>query len=273
MTDIDPDRPGKEIFMVHEGGTYAPYGYSLRDAKTGKVIYGAYSGKDTGRGMIGDIDPDQRGLETWAIGLWTAAGKQLDTKMPGTNMSIKWAANMTTQIVNGAIDVTPTIEDWRRGTLLTATGTKTNNYTKGTPSLAADIFGDWREEMLVRTVDSSAIRIYLSTEPTTHKLYTLMHDPQYRADVARQNTGYNQPSYTSFYFASDMDWANVPIPKLYTPRALIEEESSVEADEVEASEIDEKEVDGTEVNKTKANGTEIDAKELKAESVESAEDL
>lgn len=243
VTDIDPDRPGKEIFMVHEGGTYAPYGYSLRDAKTGKVIYGGYSGKDTGRGMIGDIDPDQRGLETWAMGLWTAAGKQLGTKMPGTNMSIKWAANMTTQIVNGAIDVTPTIEDWKRGTLLTATGTKTNNYTKGTPSLVADIFGDWREEMLVRTADSSAIRIYLSTEPTTHKLYTLMHDPQYRADVARQNTGYNQPSYTSFYFASDMDWANVPIPKLNTPRAMMGEESSDEADQVEVSEIDGKDLE------------------------------
>ena len=34
---------------------------------------------------------------------------------------------------------------------------------------------------------------------TDHKLYTLMHDPQYRAEVARQQTTYNQPSYPSFY--------------------------------------------------------------------------
>lgn len=268
VTDIDPDRPGKEIFMVHEGGTYAPYGYSLRDAKTGKVIYGGYSGKDTGRGMIGDIDSDQRGLETWAIGIWTAAGKQLDTRMPGTNMSIKWAADMTTQIVNGAIDVTPAIEDWKRGTLLTATGTKTNNYTKGTPSLVADIFGDWREEMLVRTADSSAIRIYLSTEPTAHKLYTLMHDRQYRAEVARQNTCYNQPSYTSFYFASDMDWAKVPIPKLYTPRALMEEENSDEADTIEALEVEGKAIDVKKVDEA-----ERDTKELKSDSADPAESL
>ena len=46
---------------------------------------------------------------------------------------------------------------------------------------------------------------------TTHKLYTLMHDPQYRAEVARQQTTYNQPSYTGFYLASDMDWSNVPV--------------------------------------------------------------
>lgn len=220
VTDIDPDRPGQEIFMVHEGGTWAPYGYSLRDAKTGEVIYGGYTGKDTGRGMVGDVDPDHNGLETWAVGLWTADGGQIDTSAPGTNMNIKWSANMTTQIVSGAIDVTPTIEDWKKGRLLTAEGTRTNNYTKGTPGLVADILGDWREEMLVRTTDSSAIRIYLSTEVTDRKLYTLMHDAQYRAEVARQNTAYNQPAYTSFYLASDIDWADVPIADIHTPGML-----------------------------------------------------
>ncbi|WP_409993696.1 rhamnogalacturonan lyase [Saccharococcus caldoxylosilyticus] len=220
VTDIDPNRSGLEIFMVHEGAQWAPYGYSLRDAKTGEVIYGGYTGKDTGRGMVGDIDPSYPGLETWAVGLWTADGKQIDTKTPGTNMNIKWSADMTTQIVDGAIDATPTIKDWKKGTLLTAEGTRTNNYTKGNPCLVADIFGDWREELLVRTIDSSAIRIYTNTEITNHKLYTLMHDPQYRVEVARQNTAYNQPSYTSFYFGSDIDWRKVPVPTFWTPGIL-----------------------------------------------------
>ena len=57
VTDIDPNRPGLEIFTVHEGGTFAPYGYALRDAATGEVLYGDYTGRDTGRGMIGDVDP------------------------------------------------------------------------------------------------------------------------------------------------------------------------------------------------------------------------
>ncbi|MGF7035648.1 hypothetical protein J2T17_006681 [Paenibacillus mucilaginosus] len=220
VTDIDPDRPGQEIFMVHEGGAYAPYGYALKDAKTGKVIYGGYTGKDTGRGMVGDVDPARRGLETWAVGLWTAQGEKIGTTAPGTNMNIKWAADMTTQIVNGAIEATPSIDDWTRGRLLTAEGTRTNNYTKGNPGLVADIFGDWREELLVRTADSTAIRVYLSTEVTNRKLYTLMHDPQYRAEVARQNTGYNQPSYTSFYFASDTDFRKVSVPSYWTPGLL-----------------------------------------------------
>jgi rhamnogalacturonan endolyase len=212
VTDIDPGRPGKEIFTCHEGATSAPYGYALRDAATGEVLYGEYSGRDTGRAMVGDIRPEVPGLETWSTRLRSASGDALDTRLPGTNQSIRWAADMTTQIVNGTGDATPTIDDWRRGTLLAATGTRTNNGTKGNPSLVADVLGDWREELLVRTADSTAVRIYLSTEVTDRKLYTLMHDVQYRAEVARQQTTYNQPSYTGFYLGSDLDWSKVPVP-------------------------------------------------------------
>ncbi|MGP3966460.1 rhamnogalacturonan lyase [Streptomyces sp. 6N223] len=223
--DLDPERDGLEIFTVHEGGTYAPYGFAMRAAESGEVIYGDYTGVDTGRGMVGDVRPDVPGLETWAsvpqqasqTGLWSASGEHLGGETPGTNASIRWSGDLTTQFVEGtATDVleTPTIEDFRRGTLLNAEGTLTNNHTKGNPSLVADVFGDWREELMVRTADSSAMRIYISTEVTEHKLYTLMHDPQYRVDIARQQTGYNQPAYPSFYLASDMDFSEVPLPEL-----------------------------------------------------------
>jgi rhamnogalacturonan endolyase len=212
VTDIDPQRPGKEIFTCHENATTAPYGYALRDAATGVVLYGEYTGRDTGRAMVGDVVPEVPGLETWATRLRSADGDALSTQQPGTNQSIRWAGTMTTQIVNGSGDATPTIDDWQRGRLLTATGTRTNNGTKGNPSLVADILGDWREELLVRTADSTAVRIYLSTEVTDRMLYTLMHDVQYRAEVARQQTTYNQPSYTGFYLGSDIDWSRVPVP-------------------------------------------------------------
>jgi len=227
VTDIDPSRPGLEIWTAHEGGTFAPYGSAMRDAATGEVLFGAYSGRDTGRSMIGDVRSDVAGIEVWASmpggteasGLLSATGGILGTAIPGTNQSIRWAADLTTQIVDGALEVTPTIRDWTRGTLLTATGTLTNNGTKGNPSLVADVLGDWREELLVRTTDSTALRIYSSTEVTGHKLPTLMHDVQYRAEVARQNTTYNQPSYTSYYLASDMDFGVVPVlTEVATPR-------------------------------------------------------
>ncbi|MDQ0735715.1 hypothetical protein QFZ50_002178 [Arthrobacter agilis] len=220
VTDIDPDRPGQEIFSVHEGATGAPYGWAMRDASNGEVLFGGYTGKDTGRGMIGDIDPSVRGIENWAVGLRSASGQLLPGSGPGTNMSIRWAADGTTQLVNGTANQSTTIDDARRGRLLTATDTRTNNGTKGNPSLVADVLGDWREELLVRTADSSAIRIFMSTEVTDRKLYTLMHDPQYRAEIARQNTAYNQPAYTSFYLASDTDFTDVPVPDAFLPGAL-----------------------------------------------------
>uniref|UniRef100_UPI000556AED2 rhamnogalacturonan lyase family protein n=1 Tax=Glycomyces arizonensis TaxID=256035 RepID=UPI000556AED2 len=59
--DFDPNNEGLEIFTVHEGGVWAPYGYAMRDAATGEILWGGYTGRDTGRGMVGDIDPDSPG--------------------------------------------------------------------------------------------------------------------------------------------------------------------------------------------------------------------
>ncbi len=233
VTDIDPNREGLEIFAAHEGGTSAPYGYTMRDAATGDVLFGGYTGVDTARAMIGDIEPELPGYETWAaspedgtdgvVGLWSATGERLGDTIPGRNQSIRWAADLTTQQIHGATTETyqtPTIEDWTRGTLLTAEGTTTNNWWKGNPSLVADVLGDWREELFLPTLDQNAMRVYVSTEVTDHKMYTLMHDPQYRAEVARQQTTYNQPSYPSFYLASDTDWSQVPVPDYYAPGAV-----------------------------------------------------
>ncbi|RCK71446.1 rhamnogalacturonan lyase [Desertihabitans brevis] len=220
VTDLDPARPGLEIWTVHEGGASAPYGAAMRDAATGEVLFGAYSGRDTGRGMVGDVRPDVPGTEVWASmpvgtsasGLLSADGDVLGTATPGTNQSVRWAGDGTTQLVNGSRDQTPTIDDWTRGTLRTLSGTRTNNDTKGNPALVADVWGDWREEVLVRTADSSAIQVHTSTEVSRLKLATLMHDPQYRVEVARQNTAYNQPSHPGFHLSASTDWTTVPLP-------------------------------------------------------------
>ena len=97
--------------------------------------------------------------------------------------------------------------------MLKPEGTLTNNGTKGNPCLIADVFGDFREEIILRTADNSAVRIYTNTELTKHKLFTLMHDTMYRIGIAWQNNCYNQPCYTSFYYASDMDFKWV-LPQL-----------------------------------------------------------
>src|SRR5690606_778466 len=221
VSDLDPARPGLEIWTCHEGGAWAPYGSAMRDAATGDVLFGAYSGRDTGRCLAGDVRTDVPGLEVWASmpdgtdasGLLSASGEQLGAATPGTNQSVRWAADGSTQIITGAGDVTPQIVDGDGTVRETLEGTRTNNGTKGNPSLVADVLGDWREEVLVRTADSSALRLYLSTEPSDIALYTLMQDRQYRVEVARQQTTYNQPSYPSFYLETDTAWSTIPIPR------------------------------------------------------------
>lgn len=212
VADIDPDRPGLEIFSVFESGIYAPYGYALRDGKTGEVIFGEYAEKDLGRCMIGDINPDVRGLECWVYQVQSCTGKILADKPLGTNQSIRWAADMSTQVLDGMDifgDHQGIINDHTHGIMLKPEGVATNNGTKGNPCLIADIFGDWREELLLRKSDNSAIRIFMNTDITKHKIFTLMHDTQYRTAVAWQNNCYNQPGYTKFYFATDTDWKYV----------------------------------------------------------------
>ena len=210
---IDPDRPGMQIFNVFEGAKAAPWGFALRDAETGEVIFGEPADSDLGRCMVGDIDPKTRGLQCWVHDTFDCKGNKLNVPILGTNASIRWAADLSTQLIDGANYLTGEhigrIVDNTHGVMLEPEDTLTNNGTKGNPCLIADLFGDFREEILLRTRDSSAIRIYMNTEITGHKLFTLLHDIQYRVGVAWQNNCYNQPCYPKFYYASDMDWADV----------------------------------------------------------------
>ena len=213
VAKIDPDREGLQIFNVFEEGKAVPYGYALRDAKTGEVLFGEYYEGDLGRCMIGDVT-DGRGLEMWAMQMRNVKGEFLDVKNPSTNMRIYWAGDLTTQFTDtpdylGKEKKCGLISDHRHGVMLRPEGVLTNNGTKGNPGLVADIMGDFREELLLRTEDSTAIRIYMSTDATTHKLHTLLHDVQYRCGVAWQNNCYNQPVYPSFYYAHDMDFRDV----------------------------------------------------------------
>ena len=103
-------------------------------------------------------------------------------------------------------------------TIHTFPGAMHCNGTKRTPNVSADLFGDWREEVVFYDAnDPSKLRIYTTTIPTEHRLYTLMHDPMYRLGIAWQNTGYNQPPHLGFYIGDGLK--NIPWPEMYTPRS------------------------------------------------------
>ena len=220
MTDMDPDRPGQEIWQCHESPSqYKEYGLEFRDAKTGKPLWGVNGERnDVGRGNTADIDPRYKGYECWgAVGnLYDCKGNQIGTSKPSMNFSIWWDGDLNRELLNSN-----RIDKWdytnaKSINLLTAADYKSNNGTKSTPCVSADLFGDWREEVIFRKSDNSAIRIYTTNIPTTHKLYTLMHDTQYRVAIAWQNSAYNQPPHPSFYLGTDMEPQTKP--NVVTPK-------------------------------------------------------
>lgn len=213
--NLDPSRAGLEVFQVHEN-SHSPYGLSFRDAATGKLIWGVHAGKDVGRGMAADIDPRHEGAEVWANGgLYTAKGAKIGSALPSsTNFGIWWDGDLQRELLDSN-----RIDKWdyqnaRTINLLTAAGASSNNGTKATPALQADILGDWREEVIWRTAESSSLRIYTTTAVTNHRIYTLMHDAVYRLGIAWQNVGYNQPPHTSFYLGEGMPAQEKP--NIYT---------------------------------------------------------
>ena len=78
------------------------------------------------------------------------------------------------------------------------------NGTKANPSLQADLFGDWREEVVYPTSDGTALRVFSTTDTTDYKIKTLMQDPVYRSGVAAEQTAYNQPPHVGFYMGKEV---------------------------------------------------------------------
>lgn len=235
VADIDPDRPGLEIFNVFEEASHAPYGYALRRAEDGTAIFGEHEAvRDLGRCMVGDI-LDGRGYSCWVntIGTFDCHGNLVQKETLGTNMPIRFTPDFTTQIIDGvdylANNGSGVVNDYRHGVVLQPQGTAVNNGTKGNPCLVADLFGDYREELVLRTADDAALRIYTNTEVSQHKLMTLMHDPQYRCGVAWQNNCYNQPCYPSFYYASDMEMSEVLPALKRKPQIFIAGDSTAQS--------------------------------------------
>ena len=199
LADMDPDRPGLEVWQVHEEvGQNGGIGATFRDAKTGAVYWSDPSTTDNGRGCCGPMTAGVKGWQMWSGrgGLWDVSHAKVGTMPSADNFTMWWGADLTRSAENGT-SISP-------GLSVPGTECTSNNSTKSTPCLTADIFGDWREELVLRTVGNDALRVYTTTTPTTNRLYTLMHDPVYRMSVATENVAYNQPPEPGIYIGPSM---------------------------------------------------------------------
>ncbi len=230
LTVFDPTSDRLQLWDCHENRRD---GSELRDAATGKVIFQIKSNMDVGRCMAADIDPTNPGLEMWSSdskGIRTIKGdilkssvskkkRHADAKDGGqnndntalylrgmrlpTNFGIWWDGDLLREMLDHAA---VSKYDWTTGgtyPIVKFDGCQFNNGTKSNPCLSADILGDWREEVITRTDDSSEMRIYVSPIATDYRINCLMEDIPYRLSVAAQNVAYNQPAWTGFYLGPD----------------------------------------------------------------------
>ena len=115
---------------------------------TVEIIWGTHTGTDNGRGMAGNVIPNNRGFEMWSgsgPGLMSTNGTILSSSKPSMNFRIYWDGDLEDELLDGT-----TITKWGVGSIFSAAGCSSNNGTKSTPNLSADLFGDWREEVVFR---------------------------------------------------------------------------------------------------------------------------
>lgn len=206
VSDINTSRAGLEVWGIHEG-TGTP-GSALLDARTGQILWQT-ANADVGRGVAADLTGSYAGMECWGgtSGLRSSTNGSAGSAPASSNHLIWWDGDELRELLDGT-----SITKYGGSTLLSASGCTSNNGTKSNPALTADIFGDWREEAIWRTSDSRYLRIYTTTNTTSRRMYTMMHDPQYRLSIAWQNVAYNQPPHTGFFFGSGM--SNPPNPNI-----------------------------------------------------------
>ena len=206
LTHFDPSRKGLQVWDCHEnkrdGSTY-------RDAATGEILFQIKDSTDVGRCMAADIDPTQPGVEMWSLasgGIRNIKGEVVKARVRGLscNMAVWWDGDLLRELLDRNI---VSKYNWKKGVcerIAIFEGALSNNGTKATPCLQGDIVGDWREEVLLRTADNTALRLYVSTIPTDYRFHTFLEDPVYRITIATQNVAYNQPTQPGFYFGPDL---------------------------------------------------------------------
>lgn len=216
VSDLDPDLPGIEVVNIQE--RFDDEGLYMYSATNKRMLWAKPSvaagadGEGPGRGVSADISSAYKGAESWAAGagvtgVFDAKGVRTNLATPSScNFLAWWDGDLLRELLNGT-----SVTKYGGGTLLNASGCSSNNGSKSTPNLSGDVIGDWREEVILRTTDNTALRIYTTTIPTNYKFRTLVHDPQYRMALAWQNGAYNQPPHVSFYLGDGMTPPTKPI--------------------------------------------------------------
>lgn len=233
--DLDPYRWGLEQFTCQEGSQ----GNSYWNATTGQLYYRKADGGDDGRALAGnftDLYPGGQGrsVSSGVIGLScdkvvNTNGDALSGNYANLNNRIYWDGDLLDEIFNSKNGANRPghIFKWG-GAQIAAFDAISNNWTKCNPSAQGDILGDWREELVLRLADNSALRIYTTDYYTEHSIYTLWHDHQYRNGMAWQCIGYNQPPHVSYFLGNVENITIAPPPLILRERTEVANRGTVQ---------------------------------------------
>lgn len=200
--------PGSDELQVWIGHETKGVGTTLTDARTGKLYFRIPSNTDVGRTMAADIDPTNPGWELWSSASGTLRnyrGEEIGEKPATQNFAVWWDGDLSRELLDGNKVLKFNPQTRKVEEFFVFEGATSNNGTKSNPCISGDLFGDWREEVLMRSSDNRELRLYVSTEPTDYRFHTFLEDPVYRTSLANENVCYNQPPETGFYFGSDLN--------------------------------------------------------------------
>lgn len=221
VSDFDNDGE-QEILQSHEDyKTFdGEYGVEYRKAGTGEILFHQNIKEDVSKGVMGNFDDDHAVQNPQSSALfWTSSRAQFydnngavvaEDNSPANRRFFKhflyWDGKLDRELLDGTMLAKLRVENDNKFTRFyfgrNPSFADVNASTGGFPLIAADLLGDWREEVVLRTPDNEHLRIYTSCIPTDYRIPTLMHDSQYRTCVAAENVAYNQVPHTSYYIGS-----------------------------------------------------------------------
>ena len=179
--------------------------YHIRDARTCAIIQaGPINGADTGRCVADDIsrvEPGRRDVGVERRRLISATtqrqprrqavvaelpdlvGRRRDARARGRHVDQQVRRQHAADRERLRVEQRHQVDAGADRRSATATGARRSSGARAT---------------------ARALRLYTTTDVTTRRIYTLMHDAQYRVQVSAEQTAYNQPPHPGFHIGSGM---------------------------------------------------------------------
>ncbi|MFA7472423.1 MAG: hypothetical protein WCY86_05940, partial [Spirosomataceae bacterium] len=211
VQDYLPDNPGLEVFYLVESSIHA--GAYLVDASSGKIIW-KNNREDDKRwshghaGWTADIWDGSPGMECVVnraghhdrnFVVFSAKGEILQEPFPAEHFPIEWDGDNTRELIwdNGR-----SIGNWNGTKVVEVENVHANPIPESKLLYTADLYGDFRDELVVLTKSADGreiIKVLTATDEIQTAFITPSDDLHYRLWIARNMGGGYRSVYDTPY--------------------------------------------------------------------------